>query len=273
VNPDIAAHTHRYIATGAAGIKFGVSVEQARSMALRIASNPGLELVTLAMHLGSQILDAQVFAAGARRLVDLRSDLAEHGLRAIRAIDVGGGFGIRYTDETPMDVRELAAALLPVMRDTGLELHLEPGRFLTGSAGVLLSRVLYRKRSGAKDFVVVDAAMNDLLRPSHYEARHAVVEVAAQWREPRRVDVVGPVCETGDFLALDHVVPDLVAGELVAILCVGAYGFVMASNYNSRPRPPEVIVDRRRYAVARRRETIDELLQGESAHPFAPKVP
>jgi diaminopimelate decarboxylase len=200
VNPDIAAHTHRYIATGAAGIVFGVSVEQARAMAERIAANPRLELVTLAMHLGSQLLDSRIFAVGARRLVELRNDLAGRGLRAIRAIDVGGGFGIRYTDEAPLDVRELAAALLPAIRDTGLELHLEPGRFLTGSAGVLLSRVLYRKRSGSKDFVVVDAAMNDLLRPSHYEARHAVVEVTARGREPRRVDVVGPVCETGDFL-------------------------------------------------------------------------
>jgi diaminopimelate decarboxylase len=273
VNPDIPAETHPYISTGVEGHKFGVGMAAARAMGVRIGAHPRLELVTLAMHLGSQILDPAVFALGARRLLALRDDLAAQGVRSVRAIDVGGGFGVRYADETPLEPAALAAALRPVFEGAGLEVHLEPGRYLTASAGVLLSRVLYRKHSGGKEFVVVDAAMNDLLRPSHYEAHHAVVEVAAHGRAARRVDVVGPVCETGDFLALDHVLPEVLPGELVAILCTGSYGFVMASNYNSRPRPPEVLVDRGRFAVARPRERLDQLLDGEVLHPFAPKAP
>lgn len=273
VNPDIPAETHPYISTGIAGHKFGVGMETARAMAPRIAAHPRLELVTLAMHLGSQILDPAVYAQGARRLVELRGELERQGIRTVRAIDVGGGFGVRYADEVPLEPAALAAALAPVAGGTGVELHLEPGRFLTASAGVLLARVLYRKRSGPKEFVVVDAAMNDLLRPSHYEAHHAVVEVVAHGRPPRRVDVVGPVCETGDFLALDRLLPEVSPGELLAVLCVGSYGFVMASNYNSRPRPPEILVDRGRFAVARPRESIDHLLAGEVLHPFAPKAP
>lgn len=272
INPDIPARTHPYISTGIAGHKFGVELDSARAMATRIAGHPRLRLVTLAMHLGSQILDPAVFVQGAARLLELRADLVRIGIGTIGAIDVGGGFGVRYRDEPPFEPRGLAAALEPLVRDASVELHLEPGRFLTASAGLLLTQVLYRKRSGTKEFVVVDAGMNDLLRPSHYDAHHAVVEVAARGRPARRVDVVGPVCETGDFLALDRELPELRPGELVAVLGAGAYGFVMASNYNSRPRPPEVLVERGRFAVARPRESVDELLAGEILHPFASKA-
>jgi diaminopimelate decarboxylase len=268
VNPDVPARTHPYITTGAVGIKFGVGPEEARTLARRLAANPRLELTGLAMHLGSQILEVATFARGAERLVRLVAELRAAGLESITTLDIGGGFGIRYATETPLDLRALARELAAVLGGTGLAVRLEPGRFLTGSAGLLLTRVLYRKRSGPKEFLVVDAAMNDLLRPSHYEAHHAVVEVTARGRTPRRVDVVGPVCETGDFLALDRTLPEARPGELLAVLCVGAYGFVMASNYNSRPRPPEVVIDRGRFALARPREPVDALLAGERLDPF-----
>lgn len=271
VNPDLRADTHRYIATSGQGTKFGVDPDEARELARRIGANPRLRLVSLAMHLGSQILDPIVFAEGARRLRELALELIAGGARSLVALDLGGGLGIRYDAETPPEPASLAAALEPVLGDRRFEVHLEPGRFLVGSAGVLLTRVLYRKASGGKAFVVVDAAMNDLLRPSHYEAHHGVVEVRSHGRPEQRVDVVGPVCETGDFLALDRSLPEVRGGELVAILCVGAYGFVMASNYNSRPRPPEVLVDRGRFAVSRPRETVDDLLRGERLDPFSPE--
>jgi diaminopimelate decarboxylase len=156
---------------------------------------------------------------------------------------------------------------VPLLASSGCTVYLEPGRFLVGSAGVLLTEVLYRKHSGGKEFVVVDAGMNDLVRPSHYQAYHEIVELEPRERPPVRVDVVGPVCETGDFLALDRVLPDVVAGDRLAVLGAGAYGFVMASNYNSRPRPPEVIVDGDRWWVARPRETVEELYRGERMSP------
>ena len=268
VNPDVAAETHPYITTGAGGIKFGVAVESVVALGRRIAANPRQTLVAVAMHLGSQLLDAAPFAAGARKLVALIDELREQGVRTIEAIDIGGGLGIRYRDETPLTPADLAAIVTPLIAGRDLTLHLEPGRFLTGSAGVLLSRVLYRKRSGGKDFVIIDASMTDLVRPSHYQAYHAIVEVVSRGRESRVVDIVGPVCETGDFLALDRPLAQVEPGEFVAILCAGAYGSVMASNYNTRPRAPEVLIDRGRYAVIRARETVEDLFRGESLNPF-----
>ena len=269
VNPDVAADTHPYITTGASGIKFGVPVEQVPGLARRIAGNPRFTLVNIAMHLGSQLLDTGPFSRGASKLIELLDRIRAAGIRTLEAVDVGGGLGIRYRDETPLSPRALADALTPVFAGRDLAIHLEPGRFLTGSAGLLLTRVLYRKRSGGKDFVIVDASMTDLVRPSHYLAYHGIVEVVARRREERVVDVVGPVCETGDFLALDRSLPDVEPGEHLMILCAGAYGSVMASNYNSRPRAPEILIDQGRYAVARARETVDDLIRGEVADPFA----
>lgn len=268
VNPDVAAETHPYITTGAGGIKFGIPAEQVVSLGRRIAANPRLTLVTVAMHLGSQLLDPGPFAAGTKKLIGLIDELREQGIRTLESVDLGGGLGIRYRDETPPSPSVLAEAVLPLMEGRQLAVHLEPGRYLTGSAGVLLARVLYRKRSGGKDFVIIDASMTDLVRPSHYQAYHAIVELAARGREPQTVDVVGPVCETGDFLALDRTMPQVEPGEYVAILCAGAYGAVMASNYNTRPRGPEVLIERGRYAVVRARETVEDLFRGESINPF-----
>jgi diaminopimelate decarboxylase len=182
---------------------------------------------------------------------------------SLRVLDIGGGLGIRYAEEPSIEPAVFGAAVVPPLAATGLTVYLEPGRFLVGSAGLLLTRVLYRKHSGGKEFVVVDAGMNDLVRPSHYQAYHEIIELEEKGRPAGRVDVVGPVCETGDFLALDRMLPGLEAGDALAVLGAGAYGFVMASNYNSRPRPPEVIVDGGNWWVARPRERIEDLFDSE----------
>ena len=267
VNPDVTTETHPYISTGKSGIKFGVPTDQVLPAAEYILAHPRLELTTLAMHLGSQLFDPEPFRQGIGRLIDLVERLRRAGVGTLRVLDIGGGLGIRYSDERPVDPVEFANAVVPLLAPTGLKVYLEPGRFLVGSAGVLLTRVLYRKHSGGKEFVVVDAGMNDLVRPSHYQAYHEIVELVEQERPSARVDVVGPVCETGDFLALDRTLPGLEAGEALAVLGAGAYGFVMASNYNSRPRPPEVMVDAGKWWVARPRESIEDLYRSERLSP------
>jgi diaminopimelate decarboxylase len=263
VNPDVTTDTHPYISTGKSGIKFGVPVDQVMGAAAFIAGHPRLRLTTLAMHLGSQLSDTEPFRQGIGHLLELAERLRATGAHAIRVVDIGGGMGIRYADELPMDPATFAEAVVPLLAPTGYTAYLEPGRFLVGSAGVLLTEVLYRKHSGGKEFVVVDAGMNDLVRPSHYQAYHEIVELEASERPTVRADVVGPVCETGDFLALGRTLPDVAAGERLAVLGAGAYGFVMASNYNSRPRPAEVVVDGERWWVARPRETVEGLFATE----------
>ncbi len=263
VNPDVTAETHPYISTGKRGIKFGVPLDQVRPAAAAIRNHPGLDLVAIAMHIGSQLTDTQPFAEGAGRLVDLVDAVRADGTTTLRELDVGGGLGIRYHDESPMSPRDFAAALVPLVQPTGLTLYLEPGRFLVGASGVLLTRVLFRKHSGGKEFVIVDAGMNDLERPSRYQAYHGIIPVAQRAGAPMVADVVGPVCETGDFFALDRDVAPMEPGDLVAILCAGAYGFVMASNYNTRPLPPEVIIDGGRAWLSRPRQAVADLFQSE----------
>jgi diaminopimelate decarboxylase len=267
VNPDVTAETHPYIATGQGGIKFGVPFDQVLEVALAVHRHSHLTLDSVAMHIGSQILDTSPYLEGVGKLVDLVCRLRSAGIDTLKNLDIGGGLGIRYRDETPLDPERFAAAILPLARDTGLTLVLEPGRYLVGSAGLLLTTVLSRKHSGGKELVLVDAGMNDLVRPSHYMAYHEMVELEGHRRAEGLVDVVGPVCETGDFLARDRVLPGVLAGERLAVLGAGAYGFVMASNYNSRSRPAEVLVDGGRWAVVRRRERLDELYAGETAEP------
>jgi diaminopimelate decarboxylase len=267
VNPDITADTHPYIATGQGGIKFGVPVDQVVPLALGIRQHELLTLDTVAMHIGSQLLDAAPYAEGVRRLLELVAQLREAGVDTLTTLDIGGGLGIRYRDERPLGPAELASAVVPLVRQSGLSLVLEPGRYLVGSAGVLLTSVLSRKHSGGKDLVIVDAGMNDLVRPSHYMAYHEMAELEPRGRPHAEVDVVGPVCETGDFLARDRELPGLERGERIAVLGAGAYGFVMASNYNTRPRPAEVIVDEGRWWVSRPRERLDELYRTERVTP------
>ena len=263
VNPDVTADTHPYIATGQGGIKFGVPFDQVVPLGVAVSRHPLLTLDTIAMHIGSQLLDAGPYAEGVGRLLEVIERLRSAGVTGVTTLDIGGGLGIRYRDESPLAPEALARMVVPLVRDTGLTLTLEPGRYLVGSAGLLLTTVLSRKHSGGKDLVIVDAGMNDLVRPSHYLAYHEMVEVETHGREPAEVDVVGPVCETGDFLARDRELPELERGERLAVLGAGAYGFVMASNYNSRPRPAEVMVDGGRWWVARPRETLDDLYRTE----------
>ena len=267
VNPDVTTDTHPYISTGSSGIKFGVPLDRVTEAAQLILRSPALELTTVAMHLGSQLTDAGPFAQGVEKLAELIGQIRGLGVDTLRSIDIGGGLGIRYQDEPALDPARFASEIVPLVAPLGLTLELEPGRFLVGGAGVMLTTVLYRKASGGKSFVVVDAGMNDLVRPSHYRAHHAIVELEKHGRTRDVVDVVGPVCETGDFLALDRELPDVEPGEGLAVLGAGAYGFAMSSNYNARPRPPEVIVDAGGFWIARQRETIESLFAGEHATP------
>jgi len=271
VNPDVTTETHPYISTSHGGIKFGVPHDQVRTAAEYIREHPYLKLTAIAMHLGSQLLDPAPFSEALGKLVALVRDLRAAGITTIESLDIGGGLGIRYKPEDGpgMDPEALAAAVGPLAAEVGLPIAMEPGRFLVGAAGLLLTEVLYRKHSGGRDFVIVDAAMNDLLRPSLYRAHHEIVEVTPAGRPVGTVDVVGPICETGDFLALERPLPGVQAGELLAVLGAGAYGFVMSSNYNTRGRVAEVLVDGGRWAVIRHREPVDSLFASEVVDPFA----
>ncbi|MBI1845719.1 MAG: diaminopimelate decarboxylase [Candidatus Rokubacteria bacterium] len=265
VNPDVDPQTHPYIATGLRTSKFGVPIAEALQLYERAAGMDGLRITGAQMHIGSQLTKAAPFADAVARLGALVKSLRERSVE-MQSVDVGGGLGIVYDAETPPSPAEYAATLLPVLRELGLTVLLEPGRSLVGEAGVLLSRVLYRKTTGAKQFVVVDAAMNDLIRPSLYQAYHAIRPVSeARMAGPTEtVDVVGPVCESGDFLARERTMPRVEENDLVAVMSAGAYAFAMASNYNARPRPAEVLVDGDRYTIVRRRETFEDLVAGET---------
>lgn len=263
VNPDVTVDTHPYTRTAMAAAKFGIPADQVLETAQRVAGQRGLRLTGLAMHVGSQVLDPAPFEKGARRLAELVGVLRTAGISTLESLDLGGGLGIRYKDEVPLTPERLAGALLPIVTPLGLAIHVEPGRYLVGSAGVLLASVLYRKHAGGTDFVIVDAGMNDLVRPSHYNAHHEIVVVRQGEGSATPVDVVGPICESGDFLALGRPLPPVAAGDVLAVLGTGAYGFVMSSNYNDRPRPPEILVDGSGWSIVRRRETLEDLLRSE----------
>lgn len=265
LNPDIDPDTHPYLATGLRESKFGISMDEAPALAARARALPDLRLVGLACHIGSQILDSAPFLASFERLSGLVRALRAEGA-PLRQLDLGGGMGITYApSDRELDVERLGAALTAAVAPLGLELVLEPGRYLIGSAGVLLTRVIGRKRNGEREFVIVDAAMNDLLRPALYGAYHPIVpvDVAAAARPPIRADIVGPVCECGDFLAQDRIVSPAEPGELLAVLSAGAYGMAMASTYNSRPLAAEVLVRGSEFAVTRARKTVDDLIADE----------
>jgi diaminopimelate decarboxylase len=266
VNPDVDPQTHPYIATGLRTSKFGIPYHEALAAYEEAAKMPGLEIVGADMHIGSQLTKAAPVADAVARVVALVKSLRERQIE-IRMIDVGGGLGIRYRDETPPTHEEYATVLLPALREAGVTVLLEPGRSIVGNAGVLLTRVLYRKDTGTKKFVVIDAAMNDLIRPSLYGSFHDIqpVDQAGRARAPETVDVVGPICESGDFLAKDRELPRVEPDELLAVMSAGAYGFTMASNYNTRPRAAEVLVDGHRYTIVRRRETYEDLVAGEAS--------
>jgi diaminopimelate decarboxylase len=265
VNPEVTVDSpHEYIRTGERGNKFGIPFDEVRAAARLATELPNVRLVGLDMHIGSQISTFGPYEAALARLLDLLAQVRADGASDIRYLDIGGGLSVTYDAEHGADVEGYAAGVIAATRDANVTLVLEPGRFLVAEAGVLLARVLYRKRSGGKEYVITDTGMNDLVRPSHYQAFHRVEAVEPNG-ESIVADVVGPVCESGDFLALDRSLDDVRPGDLIAVRETGAYGFVMASNYNSRPRPAEVLVDAGRYAVVTERERYEDLVRQERA--------
>jgi diaminopimelate decarboxylase len=296
VNPDVDPHTHKYIATGSHENKFGIALADAPRVYQRAAQLANIDIVGVQMHIGSQITEAQPFAAAIKKVAPLACDLkSKYG---IKFFSIGGGIGIIYRraldsgsgkwwhdqggESSAFSVRDYADAIVPPLRELGLRILVEPGRFLVGNAGVLLTRVRYIKKSGQKKFAIVDAGMNDLIRPALYQSYHEIVpviqpggtgSVPSQKKKddtevvPRpnscKVDIVGPVCESGDFFALDRVMPELREGDLVAIMSAGAYGFTMASNYNSRTMPAEALVRGNNMKLIRKRQTWEDLVRDE----------
>ncbi len=283
INPDVEAGTHKYVSTGASENKFGIALERVPGLYEAAAGMPNITLRGVQMHIGSQITKAEPFAEAIAKITPTVRALKER--HKIEFLSIGGGMGITYQSsfasgggdwwrddaagKCPLTIGDYAAAIVPPLRALGLRIFLEPGRLLVGNAGVLLTRVRYLKQAAQKKFVIVDAGMNDLIRPALYQSYHEIMPVRQSADGTREVvDVVGPVCESADFFAQDRELPQLCEGDLAAIMSAGAYGFVMASNYNSRPLPAEVLVRGERFAVVRKRQTNADLIRGESDPPF-----
>jgi diaminopimelate decarboxylase len=291
VNPDVDPHTHQYISTGSQENKFGIALDRVRAVYERAARMSNIEIIGVQMHIGSQITEAKPFASAIEKVVPLVSDLkSKYG---IKFFSIGGGMGIIYRhalksgsgkwwndhggEPSAFSVGDYAEAIVPPLRDLGIQTLVEPGRFLIGNAGVLLTRVCYLKQTGSKKFAIVDAGMNDLIRPALYQSYHEIVPCRASVsgadpstsmsmstsKSLERIDIVGPVCESGDFFALGREMPEVHEGDLLAIMSAGAYGFVMASNYNSRPLPAEALVRGDKFALIRTRQTREDLVRGE----------
>jgi len=277
INPDVDPKTHRYISTGNKESKFGMDIERSLNLAERVKDLKSITMIGVHMHIGSQITTTEPYAGAAGKAVDIIAKMRNMG-HPIAWFNMGGGFGIGYRGGENKSIGEFARAVVPSIRATGCRLAMEPGRVIAGNSGILVSRVLYTKQSGDKRFLIQDAAMNDLIRPALYESFHRIwpVDVPAGFPAPptdyeaaiegtQAWDVVGPVCESGDFLAKDRALPPLDRGALLATFSAGAYGMVMSSNYNTRPRAAEILVDGAEVIVARRRETLDELIAQERA--------
>ncbi|MGC1321517.1 MAG: diaminopimelate decarboxylase [Candidatus Udaeobacter sp.] len=289
VNPDVHPHTHQYISTGSQENKFGIALDQVGAVYERAARMSNIEIVGVQMHIGSQITEAKPFASAIEKVASLVRDLKSK--YAIKFFSIGGGMGIIYRralesgsgkwwrdhggEPSAFSVRDYADAIVPPLNDLGIRILVEPGRFLIGNAGVLLTRVRYLKQTGSKKFAIVDAGMNDLIRPALYQSYHEIVPCRASVSDTdpstsmsttkslERIDIVGPVCESGDFFALGREMPEVHEGDLLAIMSSGAYGFVMASNYNSRPLPAEALVRSDKFALIRKRQTWEDLVRGE----------
>jgi diaminopimelate decarboxylase len=267
VNPDIDPKTHPYISTGLKKNKFGIDILRA-PMAYRLASElPNLKIVGIDCHIGSQLVEVEPIVQALKKLKSLVQELRKEGIE-IRYLDLGGGLGITYEDEEPPHPMEYASNILDEIREFGCNLILEPGRVIVGNAGVLVSKVLYLKENEQKRFIIVDAGMNDLVRPSYYGSFHQILPVRRGGREEVVADVVGPICESSDFLAKERKIPKLDQDELIAVMSAGAYGFSMSTNYNSRPRVAEVLVRDDRMYVIRQRESYEDLIRGETIPDF-----
>ena len=269
INPDVDPKTHPYISTGMKKSKFGIAADRALQEYKMAASLSHIDVVGVHAHIGSQLTEVTPFVDSLKKVVGLIGALKAQGIN-IRYLNIGGGLGITYSEEKPPLPQELSDAISPIITDLGLTLVMEPGRVIVGNAGILVTKALYLKEGEAKSFVIVDAAMNDLIRPSLYGAYHEIkpVNEEAGHRAKQQVDIVGPVCESGDFLAKDRLLAAVKPGELMAVMSAGAYGFVMASNYNSRPRVPEVLVKGGDIHVIRERETYEDLVKGERIPSF-----
>jgi diaminopimelate decarboxylase len=267
VNPDVDPKTHPYISTGLKKNKFGIDIEQALKAYERARELHHIEILGVDCHIGSQLTETAPFVEALRRLKMLVARLKERGI-GVQYLDLGGGLGIPYHEEEPPHPREYAHAVVEELRDLPCTLILEPGRVIVGNAGVLLTQVLYTKKTEAKEFIIVDAGMNDLVRPSLYGSYHSIQPFERRQRESRVVDVVGPICESSDFIARDRVLPEMRPGEFMAVMSAGAYGFSMSSNYNMRGRAAEALVNGSRFHVARERESWADLIRGESIPDF-----
>jgi len=263
VNPDIDPKTHPYISTGLKKSKFGIEISKALDVYKEASRMEGIEVVGIDAHIGSQIFQLDPFVESLRKLIELGDALKNEGI-TIQYIDIGGGLGISYKEgEMPPHPKEYADVIKREINSTPYKLVLEPGRVLVGNAGILVTKVLYVKDGASTKFVVVDAAMNDLIRPAFYDSYHEVITVHESLGDEETVDIVGPVCESGDFFAKDRGLPKVKRGDLLAILSAGAYGFVMSSNYNTRPRVPEVMVRGEEFFIVREREAYEDLFRGE----------
>jgi diaminopimelate decarboxylase len=267
VNPDVDPKTHPYTATGLKKNKFGIGSDVALESYRLARELENIEIVGVDCHIGSQITEADPFQAALENLKALINELKSMGIN-IRYLDMGGGLGITYADETPPSLGEYAGVIMTQLKDMALQLILEPGRVLVGNAGILVTEVLYRKSGAVKNFVIVDAGMNDLMRPTLYNAFHAIEPVENSRKDTIVADVVGPICESGDFLAIDRSISDVQSGDLLAVMSAGAYGYVMSSNYCSRPRVAEVMVKGDHFNVIKARERYEDLVRGETVPPF-----
>jgi diaminopimelate decarboxylase len=267
VNPNIDPKTHPYISTGLKKNKFGIGIEQALVEYRQAADLDHVEIIGVHQHIGSQLTEVQPYVDALKRVLSLVAELKQTGID-LRFINVGGGLGITYDAEEPPQPTDLAQALAPLVRDLKCTLILEPGRSIVGNAGILITKVLYTKEAEKKRFVIVDAGMNDLIRPSLYSAYHKIQHVFQSQRKPVTVDVVGPICESADFFAKDRILEECQSGDLLAVMSAGAYGFSMASNYNSRPLAAEVMVKKDRFALVREREDYRDLIKGEKFPDF-----
>ena len=262
VNPNVDPETHPYISTGLAENKFGIDETIALDVFRKASELTNINLVGIDMHIGSQITTIQPFVDAVTKLVDFERKLYSEKIK-LEHIDIGGGIGIRYKDENPFTPKELADAIIPILEQTDCEIFFEPGRFLTANGGCLLSKVLYTKHNLDKNFIVVDAAMTDMLRPSIYKAYHHIQPVVKTNNNDITADIVGPVCESGDFLGKERLITKPKRDDLIAVMSAGAYGMVMASNYNGRRRPAEVLVDGSKFEIIRKRETLEQLIINE----------
>jgi diaminopimelate decarboxylase len=262
VNPDVDPRTHPYVSTGLKKNKFGINLQKSADEYLLASTLPNIKVIGVSCHIGSQLTDLGPFLNAGQRIKELVLKLRAEGIH-IQYMDLGGGLGITYHQEEPPHPREYAQSLLGELSGIDCTLILEPGRVIVGNAGILVTRVLYTKEGGEKNFIIVDAAMNDLIRPSLYGSYQRIQPVQRNDRTEIVADVVGPICESGDFLAKDRKIPKVEPGELLAVMSAGAYGFSMSSNYNSRPRAPEVLVASDRFYTIREREDYDDLIKGE----------